>query len=201
MWRSCPGHVGRAASVSAMGLFDTVLKGLRRTIGSATQRAGGRSAWGGRNPDKANYGRAGAPTPEMDALVTDAEIEEVTGASPVGEPRRNGDDGTDVDVGRHVIRESNLSNGDKFLISLGNCADAAAARLTMDRMAELEKPLDGVGERGLVRVQRYPGKGISEVGVTALVRNFTLSLTHTSTEGETDPGPVTELLQRAIRRL
>jgi hypothetical protein len=184
-----------------MGLFDSVLKGLRRTIGSATEQAGGRSAWGGRKPDKANYGRAGAPTPDMDALVTDAEIEEVTGASPVGEPRRNGEDGTDVDIGRHVIRESNLSNGDKFLISLGNCTDTAAAQLAMDRMAELEKPLDGVGERGLVRVQKYRATGISEVGVTALVGNFTLSLTHTSTEGQIDAGPLTELLRRALRRL
>jgi hypothetical protein len=155
----------------------------------------------GREPDKANYGKAGAPTPDMDALVADAEIEEVTGASPDGEPRRNGEDGTDVDLGRHVIRESKLSNGNKFLISLGNCDDAAAAQLAMDRMAEVEKPLDGVGERGLVRVQKYPKTCISEIGVTALKRNFTLSLTHTSIEGETDSGPLSELLKKAIRRL
>jgi hypothetical protein len=60
-----------------------------------------------------------------------------------------------------VIPESNLSNGGRFLISLGNCSDAAAAWLAIDRMAELEKLLDGIGERGLVRVQKYPHKGAS----------------------------------------
>jgi hypothetical protein len=137
----------------------------------------------------------------MDALVTDAEIAAIAGAEPVGEPRRNGDDGTDVDLGRLVIRESRVANGDKFLISLNNCADAAAAQLAMDRMAELEKPLVGVGERGLVRTKKHPKTGSSEVGVTALKRNFTLSLTHTSTTGTTDAGPLTELLKRAIDRL
>jgi hypothetical protein len=137
----------------------------------------------------------------MDALVTDAEVEAITGGSPVGEPRRNGDDGTDVDLGRIIIRESKLANGGKFLISLNNCTDAAAAQLAMDRMAELDKPLEGVGERGLVRVKKYAKTGTSEVGVTALKRNFTLSLTHTSTAGATDPGPLTQLLKKALNRL
>jgi hypothetical protein len=157
--------------------------------------------WGGRVPDKADYGRAGAPTPNLDLLVTDAEIEAVAGAAPVGEPRRNGSDGSETDLGRHVIRESQLANGDKFLISLGNCANAGAARLSMDRVAEYEKPLEGIGERGLVRVKKYPKKGASEVGVTALTSNFTLSLTHTSTEGTSDPQPLVALLKQALTRL
>ena len=103
--------------------------------------------------------------------------------------------------GRHVIRESKLANGDTFLISLGNCTDASAAQLSMDRVAEVEKPLEGVGERGLVRVKKYPKKGSSEVGVTALQGNFTLSLTHSSTEGKSHPGPLTELLRKALTRL
>jgi len=184
-----------------MGFLDAALKGLQRTIRTSRREAGGRAPWGGRAPDKGDYGRAGAPWPDIDTLVTDAEIEAVTGASPAGEPRRNGDDGTDVDLGRLVIRESRLTNGDKFLISLNNCVDTAAADLAMDRMAELEKPLDGVGERGLVRVKKSSKTGTSEVGVTALERNFTLSLTHTSTTGMTDPRPLTELLKKAISRL
>jgi hypothetical protein len=71
----------------------------------------------------------------------------------------------------------------------------------MDRVAEYEKPLEGVGERGLVRVKKYPKKGSSEVGVTALQGNFTLNLTHTSGEGRTDPGPLTQLLKKALTRL
>lgn len=184
-----------------MGLLDAIIKRLRGATDAATERPSNCPAWGGRDPDKADYGRAGAPTPDMDALVTDSEIEEVAGASPVGEPRRNGSDGSDVDLGRLVIRESKLANGDKFLISLGNCSNAGAAQLAMDRMAELEKPLDGVGERGLVRVKQYPKKGTSEVGVTALSGNFTLSLVHTSSEGRTDPEPLIQLLKKALTRL
>ena len=153
-----------------MGLLDSAMKRLQKApaVGGETDDDGRHPPWGGRAPDKADYGKAGARTPDMDALVTDAEIEAVTGAAPEGEPRRNGSDGSDVDLGRHVIRESKLANGDKFLISLGNCANASAAQLSMDRVAELEKPLDGVGERGLVRVKKYPKKGTSEIGVTAL---------------------------------
>ena len=184
-----------------MGLLDTALKRLRRATTAATEATSALKPWGGRAPDKADYGKAGARTPDMDALVTDAEIEAVTGAEPVGEPRRNGSDGSDVDLGRHVIRESKLANGDTFLISLGNCTNASAAQLAMDRKAEYEKPLDGAGERGLVRVKKYPKKGSSEVGVTALKANFTLSLIHTSTEGETDPEPLIELLKKALTRL
>ena len=184
-----------------MGFLDGALKGVRRALKASTRASTERRPWGGRAPDKADYGKAGAPTPDMDALVTAEEIEAVTGASPTGEPRRNGDDGTDVDLGRLVIRESKLSNGDKFLISLGNSTNATAARLAMDRKAEVENPLDGVGERGLVRVKKYRKAGTSEVGVTALKDNFTLSLVHTSTAGVTDPGPLTELLRTALSRL
>ena len=184
-----------------MGLLDAALRGLQRALTTPNRPSTGRHPWGGRAPDKADYGKAGALTPDMDALVTDDEIAAVTGASPEGEPRRNGEDGTDVDLGRLVIRESRLSNGDTFLISLGNGTNPAAARLAMDRMAELEKPLDGVGERGLVRVKRYRKTGTSEVGVTALKDNFTLSLVHTGTAGVTDPGPLTELLRTALSRL
>jgi hypothetical protein len=184
-----------------MRLLDDAMKKLQEVASTATDKADKGPAWGPRDPDKADYGKAGAPTPDMDALVTDAEIEAVTGAVPEGEPRRNGPDGSEVDLGRHVIRESRLSNGDKFLVSLGNCTDAAAAQLSMDRVAEVEKPLEGVGERGLVRVKKYAKKGTSEVGVTALQENFTLSLTHTSTEGKTEPGPLTELLKKALGRL
>ena len=184
-----------------MGFLDSAIKKLQQVASSTTEKPGKRPAWGSRDPDKADYGKAGAPTPDMDALVSDAEIEEVTGARPEGEPRRNGPEGSEVDLGRHVIRESQLANGDEFLISLGNCTDAAAAQLAMERVAEVEKPLAGVGERGLVRVKKYPKKGTSEVGVMALKDNFTLSLTHTSTEGKTDPGPLTELLKKALTRL
>jgi hypothetical protein len=184
-----------------MGLLDDARKKLEELTSATTEKAGKRPAWGPRDPDKADYGKPGAPTPDIDALVTDAEIEAVTGAAPEGEPRRNGPDGSEVDLGRHVIRESKLANGDKFLISLGNCTDAAAAQLSMDRVAELEKPLDGVGERGLVRVKKYKKKGTSEVGVTGLKGNFTLALIHTSTEGRTDPGPLTDLLRTALTRL
>ena len=183
-----------------MGFLEDAVKRLQQATGAGTDRTDERPAWGPRDPDTADYGKAGAPTPDMDALVTDAEIEAVAGASPGGEPRRNGPDGSEVDLGRHVIRESKLSNGDEFLISLGNCTNAAAAQLSIDRVAEVEKPLEGVGERGLVRV-RKSAKGANEVGVTALKGNFTLSLTHTSTEGKADPGPLTALLRTALTRL
>ncbi len=52
-----------------------------------------------------------------------------------------------------------------------------------------------------MRVKKYPKKGSSELGVTALKGSFTLSLTHTSTEGKTDPAPLTELLRTALTRL
>ncbi len=184
-----------------MGILGDALKKLQQAADSAGEKPGKKPAWGPRDPDKADYGKPGAPTPDMDSLVTDAEIEAVTGAAPVGEPRRNGPEGSEVDLGRRVIWESKLANGDKFLISLGNCTDPAAAQLSMDRVAEVEKALAGVGERGLVRVKKYPKKGSSEVGVTALKANFTLSLVHTSTEGKTDPGPLTDLLRKALERL
>src|SRR5918998_6858907 len=139
-----------------MGLLSDVLNKLQDAAG--TERSEGKP-WGGQVPDKDWYGKAGARTPDMDALVTDAEIETVTGGSPPGEPRRNGPDGSEVDLGRHVIRESKLANGDEFLISLGNCTNAAAAQLSMDRVAEYEKPLAEVGERGLVRVKKHRQTG------------------------------------------
>jgi hypothetical protein len=184
-----------------MGILDDAIKKAQKAAEAVTEVKGDGPAWGSRDPDKADYGKAGAPTPDMDALVSDDEIEAVTGATPEGEPRRNGADGSETDLGRHVIRESKLSNGDKFLVSLGNCSDAAAAQLSMERVAEYEKPLDGVGERGLVRVKKYPKTGGSEVGVTALRDNFTLSLTHTSKEGRTDPAPLSGLLKKALSRL
>jgi hypothetical protein len=156
--------------------------------------------WGSRDPDKRDYGKAGAPPPDMDSLVTDAEIEEVTGAKPKGEPRRNGKEGSEVDLGRHIIWESKLSNGDKFLISVGNCTNASMAQLSMERVGQYEKKLDGVGEQGLKRVKKYKAGG-SEVGVTALKDNFTISLIHTSKEGKTDAEPITELLKKAVGRL
>jgi hypothetical protein len=188
-----------------MGLLDDALKKVLRAARSASEPSDDQRdeqpAWGPRDPDPDGYGRAGAPTPDLDALVTDTEIEALTGAAPVGEPRRNGPDGSDVDLGRHLIRESQLANGDEFLIALGNCTDARAAQLSMDRVAEVEKPLAGVGERGLVRVRKYPKQGTSEISVTALQGSFTLSLVHTSTEMKTDPGPLTDLLRTALTRL
>jgi hypothetical protein len=182
-----------------MGLFDQLRNRLRGAA-AAPGRASG-APWGGRAPDPRGYGRAGAPTPDLDALVTNAEIVAATGAAPVGTPRRNGPDGTDVDLGRLVIRETALDNGDTFLISLGNCTDEAAAQLSMDRVAEVEKPLAGVGERGLQRVRKYPKKGSSEISVTALHRNFTVSLVHTSRDGRTDTAPLVDLLRTVLTRL
>jgi hypothetical protein len=141
------------------------------------------------------------PIPDPASLVTAEEIREVTGASPEGTPRTNGAQGSEVDLGRLVIWEAKLSNGDEFLVTLSACFDEAAAKLGMDRMAEVEKPLDGVGERGLVRVKSYRKEGKSEVGVTARTGRYNLSLTHTSYEGKTDYGPLTELLRRALDRL
>jgi hypothetical protein len=183
-----------------MGLLDAFKK-AQEAVADVGERARDKPVWGPRDPNKADYGKAGRPTPDLEKLVTAAEIEAVTGGTPEGEPRRNGPDGSEVDLGRHVICEWGLSNGDEFLISLGNCTDAAAAQLSMDRVAEVEKPLSGVGERGLIRVKKYPKKGSSEVGVTALQGNFTLSLTHSSTSGKTDPEPLTDLLRTALTRL
>jgi hypothetical protein len=186
-----------------MGLLDDALKKVLRAARSASEPSDddGAPVWGPRDPDPDGYGKAGAPTPDLDALVTDAEIEALTGAAPVGEPRRNGPDGSEVDLGRHVIREVQLANGDELLIALGNCTDARAAQLSMDRVAEVEKPLAGVGERGLVRVKKHPERGTSEISVTALQGTFTLSLVHTSTTMQTDPAPLTDLLRTALTRL
>jgi hypothetical protein len=189
--------------VPAVGFLDKALARVQRAaekVGDATRPAD-EPAWGGREPDPESYGQAGAPTPDLDALVSDAEIEAVTGGTPVGEPRRNGPNGSETDLGRHVIRESKLSNGDELLISLGNCTDARAARLALDRIAEVEKPLAGVGERGLVRVKKHTKQGTSEISVTALQGSFTLSLVHTSTTMQTDPEPLTDLLRTALARL
>ena len=141
------------------------------------------------------------PIPDLGSLIAPDEIAEVTGASPDSTPRTNGAQGSEVDLGRLVIWEEKLSNGDKFLVTLSACFDEDAAKLGMDRMAEVEKPLEGVGDRGLVRVKSYRKEGKSEVGVTARKGQYNLSLTHTSMEGKTDPGPLTELLRRALDRL
>jgi hypothetical protein len=183
-----------------MGLLGNMIKKVWPGAGAAPESSAD-PPWGGRRPDKADYGRAGAPMPDVDALVTEAEILAVTGSSPVGEPRRNEPDGSESDLGRSVIREWQLANGDKFLLSVGNCASPSAAQLGMDRKAEYEKPLEGVGERGLVDVNRHPKKGSSEVGVSALSRNFMVALVHTSTEGRTDAGPLTDLLRTVLTRL
>ena len=163
-----------------MGLLDSALKRLQRAGASAAS------------------GRSGTPaaTPDLDALVTGAELEAVTGSRPAGEPRRNGPDGSEVDIGRIVIKETRLADGGKFLISLNNCSDAAAAQLAMNRVAELEKPLEGVGERGLKRVD-----GPGDVGVMALKGTFTLSLNHSSPDGRADIDALTDLLRRALDRL
>ena len=184
-----------------MGLLDGVLKKLLRGTGAASEKKSADPPWGGRRPDKAQYGRAGAPMPDLDALVTDAEIRAVTGSSPVGEPRRNGPDGSDTDLGRYVIRESKLADGTEFLLGVGNCYSADAAQLGMDRLAEYEKPLDGVGERAFVHVKRYPKEGTREVGVTALHRNFTVALVHSGPGDSTDPAPLAELLRTVLTRL
>ena len=183
-----------------MGFLDDAVKKVRKAAAGATEARKDGPVWGSRDPDKADYGKAGAPTPDLESLVAAEEIERVTGSSPEGSPRRNGPDGSEVDLGRHVICEWKLDNGDKFLISLGNCTNADMAQLSMERVAEVEKPLAGVGEQGLKRVKKYKTGG-SEVGVTALQDNFTLALIHTSQEGKTDPGPIAELLKKALTRL
>ena len=141
------------------------------------------------------------PIPDLASLVREDEIEAVTGAAPRGEPRLNGPRGSEVDIGRLLIREWKLAGGDEFLLTLGVGFDEAAARLAMDRMAELEKPLPGVGERGLRRVKKYRKTGKSEVGVTARQGPYWLSLTHTSASGANEIGPLTDLLRTALARL
>jgi hypothetical protein len=141
------------------------------------------------------------PIPDLAALVTDDEIEAVTGSRPQGEPRLNGPRGSEVDNGRLVIRESRLANGDEFLITLTAAYGEAEAQRAMDRMAELEKPLAGVGERGLKRIKHYKKTGKSEVGVTALSGRYTLSLTHTAMEGRREVDSLTGLLRTVLTRL
>ena len=131
--------------------------------------------------------------------VTAGEIVAVTGGSPVGPGRRNGD-GMSVDVGTLAICEWQLTNGDEFLVTLIRANDRRSANLAVDRQAEEMEPLAGVGERALVRVQKYAGTK-SELGVTALHGTYVLSLTHTSTHGVVDPGPLTSLLERSLGRL
>jgi hypothetical protein len=184
-----------------MGLLDGVLKKLLRGAGAAPEQKAADPPWGGRRPDKAQYGKAGAPMPDMDALVSDAEIQAVTGSSPVGEPRRNGPEGSDVDLGRYVIRETNLADGSTFLLGVSNCYSTDAAQLGMDRLAEYEKPLDGVGERALVHVKTHSKNGTSEVGVTALHRNFSVTLLRSGPGVPTDPAPLAELLRTVLTRL
>ena len=172
-----------------MGLLDDALGRLREVA----ERTG--------QPREAGVGRDLPPIPDLATLVTPEEIREVTGGSPRGTPRTNGAQGSEVDLGRLVIWEAQLSNGGEFLITLSACFDEAAANLGMDRMAEVEKPLAGIGERGLVRVATYKKEGTSEVGVTAHKGRYNLSLTHTTADGATDYGPLTELLRKALGRL
>ena len=68
-----------------MGLLDNALRKLQEAAGTATEKSGDGKPWGGREPDKAGYGKAGAPTPDLDALVTDASPW-ATAPTP---PRRN----------------------------------------------------------------------------------------------------------------
>jgi hypothetical protein len=112
-------------------------------------------------------GLTGGRPPALDTLVTEDEIEAVAGARPVGTPRTNGN-GSDGDVGRQHSWEAQLSNGDKFLITLIAGNSAADAKLAMSRVAQVEKPYSGVGERATVRVKKYRSNGSSEVGVNAL---------------------------------
>ena len=155
----------------------------------------------------ARLGAAGASHPEHGpivdpgSLVTADEIEAVTGGRPKGEPRRNGERGSEVDVGRLLIWEAQLTNGDEFLVTLIAANDGADAKLAVSRIAEEAKPLEDVGERALVRVKQYRKSGTSEIGVTALAGSEVLSLTHTSATGSSDPGPLTDLLRTALTRL
>lgn len=171
-----------------MGLLS---KALGRLSGAASER-------GNRSTDR---GSEVPPIPDLATLVTEAEIEQVTGAVPQGEARLNGPRGSEVDTGRLVIRESKLSNGDEFLVTLTAAFDEARARLAMDRMAEVEKPLADVGERGLKRVKTYKKGGETEVGVTALNGTYVLSLTHTTRHGRRDVGLLADLLRTALTRL
>jgi hypothetical protein len=146
-------------------------------------------------------GLTGGGPPDLDTLVTADEIEAVTGARPVGTPRTNGA-GSDGDVGRLYIWEAQLSNGDKFLITLIAGNSAADALKAISRVAEVEKPYPGVGERATVRVKKYRKTGSSEVGVNALQDRYTLALTHTSEDGRTDQrDQIAELLRVVLTRL
>ncbi len=137
--------------------------------------------------------------PDPCSLVTTGEVSELTGGAPKEPPRTNGE-GSPGDVGRLRICEWQISNGDKFLVSLIVGRDTAAAHLAVDRQSEDSKPLGGVGERGLVRVHEYPS-GMSEIGVSALQDTYVPSLTHTSTRGGKSHAAVLDLLQKALPRL
>jgi hypothetical protein len=163
-------------------------------LGDALKRLGRLGAAGASHPEP-------GPIVDPGSLVTPDEIEAVTGGRPTGEPRRNGERGSEVDVGRLLIWEAQLTNGDQFLVTLIAGNDGAAAKLAMSRIAEEAKPLEDVGERGLVRVKKYPKKGSSEIGVNALAGSDVVSLTHTSTEGRSDPAPLADLLRTALTRL
>ena len=132
-------------------------------------------------------------------VVTAAEIEAATGGSPIGSGRRNGS-GTAVDVGTLVICEWQLTNGDEFLVTLIRAKDRQSAELAVERQSEEMKPLGGVGERSLIRVQKY-SRGKTEIGVTALRGSYVLSLTHTSSHGASDPEPLINLLRLGVSRL
>lgn len=174
-----------------MGLFA-------KALGRVTEAAAGRVKTAGRT---GRHEPEPPAVPDVAALVTPAEIKEVTGAALRGEPRLNGPQGIEVDTGRLVIRDSKLGNGDEFLVTLTAAFDEARAGLAMDRIAEVEKPLGGVGERGLQRVKHYRKTGRTEIGVTALKGTYVLSLTHTVTDGRRDVGPLTGLLETALTRL
>jgi hypothetical protein len=143
----------------------------------------------------------GGGPPPLDTLVTAEEIEAVTGAHPVGTPRTNGN-GSDGDVGRLIIWETPLSNGDKFLITLIAANSGGDAQLAISRVAQVEKSYSGLGERATVRVKKYRKDGSSEVGVNALQGRYTLALTHTSEAGRTDQkDAIGELVRVALTRL
>ena len=179
-----------------MGLLSNALDALTKTASrTPTQKAGA-------GQPGAVEGEDLPAIPDLATLVTPAEVKLVTGGDVKGEPRRNGPQGSEVIGGRLVIWEAQLTNGDEFLITLSVNFDEAGAKLTMDRMNEAEhKPLEGVGERGLVRVKSYKKSGKSEVGVSARQGLYTLSLTHTSMSGQTDYVPLTDLLRTALTRI
>ena len=170
-------------------------RALDRLAGAAGEQPRGREEVAREEP------REVGPIPDLAGLVTDDEVEQVTGSRPQGEPRLNGPRGSEVDNGRLVIREQKLVNGDEFLITLTAGFGAAEAQRAMDRMAEDEMPLEGVGERGLQRVKHYKKTGKSEVGVTALKGSYALSLTHTAMKGRSETDSLTELLRKALARL